>query len=670
MSCQRAHVGQETQRRFRLPDPDGPDDGDQGGGRTKGTKRAKYAARACFVGRTNANEKDLDTQGQRVSVVTSIDSELRPLNNLTTSVESRMDEIFERLGALEQSQAHLLGSAKAIEHCSPAATFVNPIRQDDDEANQFVGRESTHHDLSLSSQVAAMGALLSRPPSPKPGSGKQSTKVATIVELPDPPLLNRLLGVYFRDFDGYFPFLDRQDTESRIHNVIRRLGYSAHNRILVVTVDDLPIVALACIMLALAECVDPGEGMYDGDTTPGWERYLQCQQAIQRLPYSITLDLNVVRTQALTAAYLMHCEALSAASHAIIVAWRLAASIGLNNQKAWPNMDCKEVLQRQKLWWTIYYLDSQISRKSGIAYYIRDLEFDIDDFSLSSDVTDSTTTQTVGSTSLTRQYMQGLINLARLWGNVWDTFFAIGAQRSGEGLEIDIMDARILNIRRQLPKILAWETEQLEHYKLVGEDEPHARRRLQLYTRHELIRMLIRQNPVRQTTFAPDIGHTCSRLSRGIIHAHSLYTMQYPEARASGYFTTSSIVECIYHLAPVLRYSTNSEERDACVAALNQAHGILVTLSTYNSVARKALKALNGVVNRWSSVTNTGTPVDSGHRSGLATHNAPYTSGQVYSAIQTMNHLSPGDCDVDPGQWMDSSMGSLFGGDFDFRFEA
>lgn len=117
--------------------------------------------------------------------------------------------------------------------------------------------------------------------------------------------------------------------------------------------------------------------------------------------------------------------------------------------------------------------------------------------------------------------------------------------------------------------------------------------------------MLIRQSPVRQGVFNPETAHFCARLSREIIRAHHLYILRFPEARAIGYFTTSSTVECIYQLAPVMRYSRDHSEHTACIAAFNQAQSILVKLSAYNSVARKALKALNGLAKKWGSRNTT-----------------------------------------------------------------
>ena len=81
-------------------------------------------------------------------------------------------------------------------------------------------------------------------------------------------------------------------------------------------------------------------------------------------------------------------------------------------------------------------------------------------------------------------------------------------------MEVEIMDTQILNARRQLSPELAWDAEKMIDYAVAGETEPNLRRRLHIYTVREalielrqranclqrlnLLRMLIRQNPLQQ----------------------------------------------------------------------------------------------------------------------------------------------------------------------------
>ena len=358
----------------------------------------------------------------------------------------------------------------------------------------FAVRKSGPNDVSLSSQVAAMGAYLSRPTSPKPRtSGRHIPKSQMLVELPDPPTLQHLLDVYFRDFDCYFPFLQREDTESRIYTLIRRLGYSSYNRMLLVANQDLALIALTCVMLAMAECLDSEHGACDTDSRPGWPMYLQGFRAVQRFFFTKDIDLDVVRTQCLIAAYLMHSEILRAASHAISVVLQLANDIKLNDQRAWSTETPEDVVSRQLLWWTIFFLDRRIAQKASLPYHIRDTEFYVDDFKSISfnQQPDNSSVEPLPTSSEHKQhlslqtvkdYVQVLINLARLWGHVWDTFFAIGVTRKTDWMEVEIMDTQILNARRQLPSGLTWDTDKMTDYALNGEPEPQLRRRLHLYT--------------------------------------------------------------------------------------------------------------------------------------------------------------------------------------------
>lgn len=427
---------------------------------------------------------------------------------------------------------------------SQQTTFRTPLRPpsahgDEEENNMFAARHSPD-DLSLSSQVTAMGALLSKPPSPKPNSLKQSSKSPTLVELPDPSSLQHLLDVYFCDFDSYFPFLDREETESRIYAVIRRLGYSSYNRMLLVTSEELSVVTLTCLMLAMAECLDSVEGAVDADSRPGWTMYIQGARAVQRFFYSKDADLDVVRAQCLIAAYLMHCGALKAASNAISVVFQMSTAIKLNDQKQWSTVTASEVLSKKYLWWTIYFLDRRIAQKSGTAYHIRDTEFFVEDFRALNNVHNgSPTAQQRSQTPSPDNYFQALVDIARLWGQVWDTLFAIGASKKGEWLEVEIMDTKILNVRRNLPEELRWDDENVIHRRMKGEPETRLNRQLHIYTvrsRPSDARSLSLVDLFTETELAADVNPTepsrpdCFQ-SRDSLHVCSTITRNHSCAR-------------------------------------------------------------------------------------------------------------------------------------------
>lgn len=195
--------------------------------------------------------------------------------------------------------------------------------------------------------------------------------------------------------------------------------------------------------------------------------------------------------------------------------------------------------------------------------------------------------------------------------------------------------------------------------------------------------MLIRQNPISQTAFQPETAYLCARLSRDIIHAHGIFIANYPSARATGYFTTSSLVECIYHLVPVLFHSRDESEQNACAMALDQAHAILIQISIALNIAKKALKAIQGVTNRWGS-TGQSTRIQHGgsgkvqlgsaadhshHRAPVPATQSPEridtTTGQdVFSSIARNlgddGHLQQVNTGLDVELWTTTPMAALF----------
>lgn len=98
--------------------------------------------------------------------------------------------------------------------------------------------------------------------------------------------------------------------------------------------------------------------------------YIQGARTVQRFFHLNETDIDVARTQCITAAYLMHCGALKAASNAVSVGFQMASAIKLNDQKQWPEDWAKNPRSKQYLWWIIYFLDRRIAQKSGSEHSI------------------------------------------------------------------------------------------------------------------------------------------------------------------------------------------------------------------------------------------------------------------------------------------------------------
>jgi hypothetical protein len=307
------------------------------------------------------------------------------------------------------------------------------------------------------------------------------------LELPRPSKLRYLLKIYFRDLDSFFPYLDQGDTEARIFHALEDLGYSEYDLIVDVDSQRDCLMALLCNMLAMGECMDPEE--VSGSVRLGWLIYSRGRKLLQHSLLQKKGNLDLLRYHVLSTLYMMQVELLQPASHAISITIQLAMAARLNDQSTWVDCRAEEIGSRQKLWWTIYYLDRRISQRSGTPYLIRDHEVAVEDFSQNEAGIDrrplaagagSWTEHALGPSD-DYSYLQVLINFSKLWGEIWDIFFAASAPKESDWREIEIADTRILLIRRQLPSNLTWDTDNLDKYIAEREAEPQIRRRLAIF---------------------------------------------------------------------------------------------------------------------------------------------------------------------------------------------
>ncbi|KAF2494597.1 hypothetical protein BU16DRAFT_589557 [Lophium mytilinum] len=473
--------------------------------------------------------------------------------------------------------------------------LTQPLR---DETDTFDLTGNDYRSLSLSSQLVALHELLSA------GSAK-ARPVATPanpdrtfpLELPRPSRLKHLLDIYFRDMDSFFPYLDQTDTEARIFQTLQSLGYSDYNLIVDIDFPRHPITALLCNILAMGDCMDPQRVKAD-DVRPGWAIYVRGRKLMHYFPTSKTVSLDLVRYHLLSALYMMHSELLQPALQAIGTTVQLAIKARLNNQAAWRDCPESEISARKKLWWTIYFFDRRIAQRNGSPYLIRDIEVAVEDFEQSLANPRSrhepgdALSEPSSHIALHQPYFQVLINFAKLWGQIWDNFFAASAPKRTDWREVEIADTRVILVRRQLPSELTWDTDLLETYTSEGETEPQLRRRLFIFIRINLLRMTIRQNPILSGESGQEARKFCAVLARDSIEAIAAFASVCPGIRPSGYFISTALVECIYHLAYLLKDPELQTDGSAALESFHSAYQLLVELAETIEAAKHALEAL------------------------------------------------------------------------------
>lgn len=282
------------------------------------------------------------------------------------------------------------------------------------------------------------------------------------------------------------PFLDQCSTESRIYDTLKALEYSPENEYTVdVSYKHHSVIALLCNILSVAESFTP-PGSITGDITPGWSIFRRGQELMQCFSSLnvAAIDLDCIRYYTLSAEYFMQSEMLQMSSQAISTAIQYATFVRLNDERAWGKCCPEEAEARKKLWWVIYFLDRKIAQRIGCPYLIRDSEVAVSEFRNGSECHDEINNDPTSATCEDEAYMQALIDLARLWSKIWDTFFSATAisKQFQNWRETELMETRIVLAYRELPEKLCWDTDSLvTSYISNGEREPQIRRRLAIF---------------------------------------------------------------------------------------------------------------------------------------------------------------------------------------------
>ncbi|CAI7584602.1 unnamed protein product [Penicillium manginii] len=475
----------------------------------------------------------------------------------------------------------------------PGTTTSNHPSEDwNNEADAYDINELRPKSVSLSSQLLCLRELTQTQGKERkcPASGRKMHQVPLFsVELPRPGRLHELLDVYFRDLDSFFPFIKRDGTQAQIEKILQSLGHSENQLIVDVKLGDHSIIALLCNMLAIAESFCAARS-WSYEIRPGWSLFLRGRKLIQHCSPLKHIDIHLIQYHALSSEYLMESELLHEASRAISNAAQLAMRTRLNEERVWNALPESEIQNRKRLWWTIYFLDRKISQRTGSPYVIRETEIALSEFSQN-------------PTTRTDRYMQVLVDLGKLWSLIWDTFFAAVALKPQDWKEVEIMDTRILIVQRELAGELTWDTDLLKRvYLAEQESEPYIRRRLAIFIRLNLLRLTIRQNPIqkRQDTR----GHSiCVSLASKTVYAIAAFTDSCPSVIPCGFFFSTALLECIYHLILAMRAKLTEKEHNASIKSFQLAYQLLDRFSQALDTAKRALRALNSVVSL-AAITN------------------------------------------------------------------
>ncbi|KAJ5289663.1 uncharacterized protein N7443_009916 [Penicillium atrosanguineum] len=366
-------------------------------------------------------------------------------------------------------------------------------------------------------------------------SDPSQSRLATVT-LQEPQALWELVNIFFQEFESYFPCLNQAVIYERLSMVLSLHGYEHGNHRIVIGPEHCKIIAILLNMLAYAESLTrPVESC---KPRPVPQSYLQGLKLMQYFNKLHEADLGTVIYHTTSSAFLLEMSMHHMALQSITQGFQIALKIGLNNQTLWPNDD-SDLVSRQGLWWTLYFLDKRITQKCGITYFLREDESAVSDF--------SKLKNHMGSSKY--DLLQSLISFSRLWAYIWDGFFSPQAPKVDDWGESQMMDTRIVLSYRQVPPNLHWKSSKVAEYMCL-EGETQIRQRLIVFLRFQSLRLSIRHKPLTSTEHDIERRQTSVSICEAIIEAIQSYMTMTTSLRPSGYILTTSLVEILYHIVP------------------------------------------------------------------------------------------------------------------------
>jgi hypothetical protein len=295
-------------------------------------------------------------------------------------------------------------------------------------------------------------------------------------DLPPRNQLFRLTRLFFDDYGYFYPCVLYDYYIPRLQNLLNYSNLRQHQ--LQIPAGDSEGVTLAaqmCMTLAIAEFLE-GEvdDVASNASSCGRHWHLESQRLLATLTPRLSVSDNTVSVYTLEALYAVLLEQFEEASASLARAIDLALALGFNNESAWPEGSTSQRQARRTLWWTIYFLDRRFAHRFGRSFLIRDVEVSVGGFindacgteetmSINAENPDSAPNDIFGALSRSYydrswyHYLEFNIRWSRIFSKAWDALYSLNASAAGDADEIEVIEALLLKVKRQLPPELDWD---------------------------------------------------------------------------------------------------------------------------------------------------------------------------------------------------------------------
>ncbi|KAL2823605.1 hypothetical protein BDW59DRAFT_163181 [Aspergillus cavernicola] len=259
--------------------------------------------------------------------------------------------------------------------------------------------------------------------------------------------MEALIPTFFEQINPYYPSINENEFRSHIAHIAAPMSESPF----LSKPDRYQLVALANLIMAEVRLLS--DEWIKSEAVPGWANFCRSERILGRLIRHGNGNRLTIQCLIVKARYLMNLERGNAAHETICRAVRLCFQLGFHDASSWGHCPPFEVVMRQRIFWTVFYLERGFALNCGYPYNIRELDIRVD-LPAAYDDRELFPDQPLPSRTADKwSYAPNLlasVKWARLTAEIWDTLFAVNHPPVDPEF-VPSMDARIVYTMDHFP---------------------------------------------------------------------------------------------------------------------------------------------------------------------------------------------------------------------------
>ncbi|OAF99922.1 uncharacterized protein CC84DRAFT_1168833 [Paraphaeosphaeria sporulosa] len=431
---------------------------------------------------------------------------------LGMSIEARMARIESMMDSLILERARTATPRTSMERDAAASDRLHAdfLMQIAGEATMSAFPPIAEGDLDFDNGPARLRHSLS---AVSPASSADAAATIRVghktLAFPNPAEYQRYLDIFFDDIAPYYPCVNELDFRINSEKLLSAPAIQADH----VSLLALNYIVFACSDIATSLDVASSPSQV---SSPGWQWFRAADELVGKRKLSGQVDLCLIQFLALEAVYLMYADKGNAAYSIIGQACRNCFLAGLHQQSSssWRSYTPFEIHMRQRIFWTVYFLDRRISLSCCRPYSIRESDIDIEQpaYLYDKEIHPDRPLPDLNIVQSSNVYLNCMVCWGRLAADVWDGTFA--AAMSKDRVANDnalILDARIKH----------WTDVILPTIPLLPHEFPPEPRQLRQHTivqnSLDQLRLLLFRQTMLSLRYDPDVACLCRDLAINIV---------------------------------------------------------------------------------------------------------------------------------------------------------